>query len=55
MPLTKQYIHEYESLDAIIRDQMRKAEAQDRKVHLGSIPWSSSYHKSAITLEYWLR
>ena len=53
-PLPQWLQEEYEKVDKIVCNLMDKAEAQCRKLRTGTIPWSPTYQKCNLVLEYWL-
>ena len=44
---------EYETLDAIQEQHMSMAESKCRNLHTGVIPWSPTYKKVQLELDYW--
>ena len=52
-PLTKRLALEYETLDAIQEQHMSMAESKCRNLHTGVIPWSPTYKKVQLELDYW--
>ena len=54
-PSCPRIIEEYEEIDRIVCKLMDEAEAQCRKLHTGTIPWSPAYKYSCLLLEYWLK
>ena len=53
-PLPQHLIADYEAIDILVCKLMDEAKVKYRKLHTGSIPWSPTYNKHCLLLEYWL-
>ena len=44
----------FEEIDDILCSLMDEAEEQCRRLHMGAHPWSPTYKKFELRIEYWL-
>ena len=52
-PMPEGLANEYEALDTIQEHHMNTAEMKCRKIHNGEVPWSPTYKKVQLELDYW--